>query len=142
MHVPLNKFNPEQRLWYAHLIVAAIKSDEGVTPTEMTHLVMAMHFLTPEEKEEIQVSMHLKVSLPGLKKVPKGLSPAVRAAVFTDLVRVVVSDGNLSPKEKAFLLSALEWFELPKEVASPLMNWCESSLKLEQERRHIVLSLA
>ena len=138
MQVPLNEFNPEQRLWYAHLIIAAIKSDESVAPQEMSHLIMAMHFLTREEKEEAQITLRMKTTIPGLNKIPGGIDKAMLAAIYSDIVRVVISDGKLTVKEQAFLAQMRDLFHFEIVIDAGLQEWTREMLELEQRRRKLI----
>ncbi len=138
MEIPLSEFNEQQRLWCAFLIASATKADGGVDPAEVEFLIKALHFLDPTQKVEVQAYLKTKEILPTLQNVPAGFKKPQLAIIYTELIRIIVSDAKLTRGEKSFLNQVAQWFGFTEEYKDKLLHWGEQMLKAEKYRRKLV----
>ena len=135
MSVPVHTLNKEQRKWYAQIVIAAILADDEISPSEIDFLKQVIAIVDhPEDKKEL---MQMISSKKGPKiSEPPGIQKEIMAAIFIELLLIMISDLDFADKEKKFLKKIADLFGLNKAYFTELMHWGEEGLawKLSQQR--------
>lgn len=138
MHIPVNTYSEAQRHWYSELIARAIRVDGAVDLDEMDFLIRLLHFLNPSERQEVQAMLRSKDPAEQVPKPPEDFSLRELAAIFSELIMLMISDSSLTSKERRFLQIVGERCKLPEHSIKSLLDWGERIYVLERERRQIL----
>ena len=133
IYSPLDRFNKEQKFWYAQLIVATILADDEIDVSEIESLKQALSFIDDMDEQKILMNMIHHKTMPQIGK-PKGLNKMELAWIFTELILIIIKDGSISVKEKVFLRKVADFFEFNKNYYNKLMSWCEQGILWKKER--------
>ena len=128
MSVPVQHLTPDQRVWYAQLVIAAILADDEIDMSEMEFMKQVLTIVTdPAEKKKLMESIGHKKS-PPLVDPPK-IKNDILAAVFIELVLIMISDLDFDEKEKDFLKEVADRFSLADHYFLAVMKWGNQGLE-------------
>ncbi|MDH5560534.1 MAG: TerB family tellurite resistance protein [Deltaproteobacteria bacterium] len=138
MNIALDHFTDKQKLWYAYLVASAIKSDKEIDASEIDFMILSLYFLDEENKKKIRAYLNSPGIHPGIKKIPEGLDKKQLAAIYTELILIIVSDGKLTSLEKNFLKAVSDIFQFSPGYYHSLIQWAESMWINERKRRELI----
>ncbi len=138
MHLAIQHFNEEQKFWYAQLLVSVIKADGIIHEAELDYLILALHFLNLKDQARIKQILKLPTDLPGLQRIPEGLTQEDLIKIYTQLVLVAIADTNFSVKEQSKLTHIRIWFRFNHQTEENLQTWTEDIFTLMQQRNQLL----
>mgnify|MGYP005634136669 CR=1 FL=1 len=134
MSVPVHTLNKDQKKWYAKIVIAAILADDEISPSEIDFLKQVIAIVNhPDDKKELMQMISSKKG-PEIEE-PPGIQKEILAAIFIELLLIMISDLDFADKEKKFLKKISAMFELDGSYFAELMRWGEAGLawKLSQQ---------
>jgi len=135
MSVPVHTLNKEQRKWYAKIVIAAILADDEISPSEIDFLKQVISIVDhPDDKKELMQMISAKKG-PEITE-PPAIQKEILAAVFIELLLIMISDLDFADKEKKFLKNISSLFSFENVYFKGLMRWAEEGLnwKLSQQQ--------
>ena len=113
MSVPVQKLNKEQKVWYAKFVIGAILADDEISPSEVDFLKQVISIVdSPAEKKELMQLISTKKRPP--LSPPKSIPKEILAAIFIELVLIMISDLDFADKEKEYLQDVSNLFNFSK----------------------------
>ncbi|MCP4296194.1 MAG: TerB family tellurite resistance protein [Proteobacteria bacterium] len=127
MAVPIKALTQFQKMWYARMVIAAILADGEISQPETEFIKHTLDiFRDPKDRNELLSYISKRVPPPISE--PIGFHPEVLAAIFVELCLIIISDLEMSPKERDFLQELAEQCKFAKEYYLKLIKWCEAGL--------------
>ncbi len=137
MSVPVHTLNKEQKIWYSRMVIGAILADDEISPSEIDFLKQVVAVVdTPAEKKELMQMISSK-NKPSLVE-PPGIGKEILAAVFVELLLIMISDLDFADKEKEFMKEVSQLFGLKESYFIELMNWAEEGLQWKESQRQLI----
>lgn len=137
MSVPVQKLNREQRIWYAKFVIGAILADEEITPSEIDFLKQVISVVdSPDEKKKLMQQISMKKRPP--LTPPDGIPKDILAAIYIELVLIMISDLDFAQKEKAFLKEVADLFNFSGFYAQELIEWGEKGLQWKKAQAYLI----
>jgi len=137
MSVPVHTLNPEQKVWYANVVIAAILADDEISPSEVDFLKQVIVIVeNPAKKKELMAMISAK-NKPEITP-PKGISNEILAAIFIELMLIMISDLDFADDEKDFLKNTADLFKFEKSYFIELMRWAEEGLDWKTSQQYLL----
>ena len=137
MSVPVHMLSKEQKIWYARFVIGAILADNEISPSEVDFLKQVISIIdSPEDKKDLMQLISAKKRPP--LDPPKGIVKEVLAAIFLELVLIMISDLVFADKEKVFLKDVAQLFNFTDSYFAELMSWGEEGLNWKNSQRYLV----
>lgn len=137
MSVPFKALTQAQRFWYAEMVIGAVLADGEISQPETEFIKDIVRLVKkPEEKQELMG--RLASNRPPPLSRPSGVPPKVLAAVFLELVLVLISDAELTDAEKRFLAETARVFRFADVYFKQLMNWSMEGLAWKAEQVQLI----
>ena len=110
MSVPINLLNPDQRYWYAKLVLSAILADGQIDSAEVEFLKQVIG-IVKDEKQRQRLMRHIQSKTPPKLQPPEGIPDQVLAAIFAELVLICIADVDFDETEEHFLRQVADLME-------------------------------
>ncbi|MBU2509892.1 TerB family tellurite resistance protein [bacterium] len=137
MGVPVHTLNKEQKVWYARFVIGAILADDEISPSEVDFLKQVISIVdSPDDKKELMQLISVKKRPP--LTPPKGISKEVLAAIFIELILIMISDLDFADKEKEYLKEVSQLFNFSDAYFNELMSWGETGLDWKSSQRYLI----
>jgi len=137
MSVPFKALTQAQRFWYAEMVIAAVLADGEISQPEAEFIRDIVRLVKkPDEKQELMGRLASKQPPPISR--PSGVPPKVLAAVFLELILVLISDAELTDAEKRFLKETARVFRFSDTYFKALMAWCMEGLSWKNEQVQLI----
>ncbi|MBU2647471.1 hypothetical protein KKI24_22380, partial [bacterium] len=101
MSVPVHTLNKEQRVWYADLVISAILADNEISPSEVDFLKQVIA-IVPEANKKKELMQRISSKKKAELTAPTGMSKEILAAIFVELMLIMISDLDFADDEKVF----------------------------------------
>ncbi len=137
MGIPASKLNSEQTTWYAKMMIAAILADEEVSASEIGFLKHIADMIKDPEEKKALLSMISNREKPAVY-VPENTSKELLAAVYLELISIIISDQEFTREEQQFLDRVAKVFDFSPKYKNELMKWAESGLQLNEQKRRLL----
>lgn len=137
MSIPLASFTDDQKEWYAETIIAAVLADNEINSAEVLFLKPVLEMVkVPKARKRLMemVSRKQAIAVPA----PPNLEKEVLAAVFTELILIVLCDLDFDRKEMVFLEQTSDTFRFSDHYFQELMNWASVILEWRKHQRRFV----
>ncbi len=139
MSVPFKALTQSQRFWYAEMVIGAVLADGEISQPETEFIKDIIRLVKkPEDKQDLMGRLASKRPPPISR--PSGVLPKVLAAVFLELVMVLISDAELTDAEKRFLEETARVFRFSDSYIKALMNWSLDGLSWKNEQVQLTVS--
>jgi uncharacterized protein (DUF2225 family)/uncharacterized membrane protein YebE (DUF533 family) len=140
MSVPVQNLTNDQKVWYAQLVVAAILADNEIDMSEMEFLKQVLTIVNdPQEKKNLMTFIGHKKAPP--LSEPSEIKKETLAAIFIELVLIMISDLDFDDKEKAFLKKVAKVFNLADRYFLAVMRWGVEGLEWKGSQEELFPSL-
>ena len=140
MSVPVQNLTNNQKVWYAHLVVAAILADDEIDMSETEFLKQVLTVVNdPHEKKKLMTFIGQKKSPPLTE--PSDVKNETLAAIFIELVLIMISDLDFDTKEKDFLKSVANLFNLADNYYLAVIRWGMEGLEWKGSQEELFPSL-
>lgn len=137
MSVPVHTLSKDQKIWYARFVIGAILADDEISPSEVDFLKQVINIVEdPAEKKELMGLISTK-NRPPLTP-PDGISKEVLAAIFIELILIMISDLDFADQEKEYLQEVSDLFNFSNSYFVELMNWGEEGLKWKESQKYLI----
>lgn len=137
MSVPVHTLSPEQKAWYANIVIAAILADDEISPSEVDFLKQVIIIVeNPVKKKELMAMISSK-NKPEITP-PKGINNEILAAIFVELMLIMISDLDFVDEEKDFLKGIADLFRFEKPYYLELMRWAEEGLDWKTSQQYLL----
>ena len=137
MSVPVKTLTNDQKVWYARFVIGAILADDEISPSEVDFLKQVIGIVeSPSEKKEL-MSLISSKKRPALSS-PQGIPKEVLAAIFIELILIMISDLDFAEQEKEFLKEVSRLFNFTKSYYTELMNWGEAGLNWKNSQKYLI----
>lgn len=137
MSVPVNRLNDEQKIWYARFVIGAILADEEITPSEVDFMKQVISIVSsPEEKKKLMGLISAKKRPP--LTPPEGIAKEILAAIFIELVLIMISDLDFAEQEKVYLKEVSDLFSFTGSYFNEVMQWGQEGLEWKQSQRYLI----
>ncbi len=137
MSVPVNKLNREQKIWYAKFVIGAILADDEISPSEVDFLKQVIGIVdSPVYKKELMQLISVKKRPP--LTPPNDIPKEILAAIFIELILIMISDLDFAEKEKAYLKEVAKLFNFSNSYFSELMQWGEKGLEWKNSQKYLI----
>lgn len=137
--VPVHTFSEDEKMWYAKLLVQAALEDNEVSSTEMDYLVKVCYFLEEDKRDEIRDMISRGQKPQDLwATIPKSFDDKIKAAIFTEVALMAVSDNSFDKKERKFVKSVSAGFGFPPAYCERVLSWCDKALEVTALRVKLV----
>jgi hypothetical protein len=137
MSIPVDRLTGEQQEWYAQLMIAAILADNEISVSEIDFLKHVITMVSDPEKKKDLMSLVSSKNVPAIT-APKNINPVTLAAIFTEILLVMISDLEFVEHERDFLVKISSLFGFSKMYFKELMQWADDGLKWKKARRSLV----
>jgi len=132
--IPLQILTDNQRFWYARQVVGAILADGEIASSEIEFVKQVMADLKkPEYKKELLQILSTKQSVPPLAP-PPGIAKTVLAAIYLELILIVISDLDFAEPEQEFLEKTADLIGFSGAYKRKLMLWQAQGLAWKQHQ--------
>lgn len=140
MSVPVQNLTNEQKVWYAQLVVAAILADNQIDMSETEFLKQVLTIVNdPQEKKKLLMYIGQKKAPP--LSEPTEIKKETLAAIFIELVLIMISDLDFDEKEKSFLKNVANVFNLADHYFLAVMRWGAAGLDWKGSQEELFPSL-
>ncbi|MCG8333445.1 MAG: hypothetical protein MJE63_02945 [Proteobacteria bacterium] len=137
MSVPVKQLNREQKIWYAKFVIGAILADDEISPSEVDFLKQVIGIVdSPVYKKELMQLISVKKRPP--LTPPNGIPKEILAAIFIELILIMISDLDFADQEKAYLKEVAKLFNFSNTYFTELMHWGEEGLEWKNSQRYLV----
>ncbi len=137
MSVPVHTLKKEQKIWYARFVIGAILADDEISPSEVDFMKQVIAIVdSPNDKKELMQLISVKEQPP--LTPPKGISKEVLAAIFIELILIMISDLDFADKEKVYLKDVSQLFNFSDTYFTELMKWGEDGLEWKSSQRYLI----
>lgn len=137
MSIPLDSFSNEQKFWYANLVIAAVLADKEIDVSETEFLKQVLTVVqSPNQKKRLMNYVANKEQPP--LSAPTGLSKEVLAAIYVELILIMISDLDLAENEKSFLEKIGSLFKFDPKYIRKVFKWGEKGLEWKQAKSQII----
>ena len=134
--VPIQNLTEKQKVWYAQYVISAILADDEIDASETEFLKQVLSTIGKvEEKKKLIVSIATKT--PPSLSAPEGILPEVLAAIFIELVLILISDLDFATKERDFLQKVSHLFNFADYYFTTVMKWGEEGLVWKNSRKRL-----
>ena len=137
MSVPVQSLNKEQRVWYADLVISAILADNEISPSEVDFLKQVIAIVPDAEKKK-ELMARISSKKQSELTPPPGLANEIVAAIFVELLLIMISDLDFADDEKAWLKTVAEMFKFEKTYFLELMRWAEEGLQWKNSQQDLL----
>ncbi len=137
LKVPLEKFNEEQKFWYAKALISAIICDGHVDESEIRFINKAVSIIEDSEKQKQLLGYVSNKMAPNTEQPPE-IPYVVIILIFMEMLLIVSADESLSIKEMSFLRRFAEICCFPEEQYSRLMDWCEKGIQWKKSKIRLI----
>jgi len=137
MSVPVHTLNKEQRVWYADLVISAILADNEISPSEVDFLKQVIA-IVPEANKKKELMQRISSKKKAELTAPTGMSKEILAAIFVELMLIMISDLDFADDEKVFLKQVADLFGFEKTYYLELMRWAEEGLQWKNSQQDLV----
>jgi uncharacterized protein DUF2225 len=137
MSVPVQSLSRDQKVWYARFVIGAILADDEISPSEVNFMKQVISIVdSPSDKKELMQLISSKKPPP--LAPPKDISKEVLAAIFVELILIMISDLDFADKEKVYLKEVSDLFCFSQHYLAGLMKWGEEGLNWKVSQRFLV----
>ncbi len=137
MSVPVHSLRKDQKIWYARFVIGAILADDEISPSEVDFLKQVINIVDdPHEKRELMQMISSKKCPP--LTPPQGISKEILAAIFIELILIMISDLDFAESEKVYLQNVSRLFNFDESYFAELMHWGEEGVKWKDDQRFLV----
>ncbi len=137
MSVPVQSLNKEQRVWYADLVISAILADNEISPSEVDFLKQVIA-IVPDAGRKKELMARVSSKKQTELSAPPGLSNEILAAIFVELLLIMISDLDFADDEKAWLKTVADMFQFEKTYFLELMRWAEEGLEWKNSQQDLL----
>jgi len=139
MTLDISKFEQDQIVWYAKLVVTAVLADESIAPSEVKFVKGILKYIEdkPVQAQLIQLLEAKKMPLL-LEQPPAGLDKFQLAQVYTNLIEICISDLELIEREKDLLRKIAVVFDFQSMYARELLSWGELGLEAKAFQQKLI----
>ena len=128
MSVPVNLLKPEQRYWYAQLVLAAILADGEIDSAEVEFLKQVIG-VVKEDQLRAQLMKHVQSKVPPeIKEPPSHIPDQIMAAIFAELILICICDHDFAEQEEKFLRQVADVMLFTEPFYRTMMNWLNEGL--------------
>ena len=136
MSIPLGSFTNEQKYWYASLVISAILADKEIDASEIEFLKQVLTVIqNPEQKKRLMSYIAAKKQ-PQIV-APTDLSKEILAAIYVELILIMISDMDFAENEKEFLNTVGTLFKFDPKYILQLFKWGEKGLNWKKMKSRI-----
>ncbi|MDX2470451.1 MAG: hypothetical protein QNL04_07740 [SAR324 cluster bacterium] len=136
MTVPVNSLKEDQKLWYANLVLSAILADGEINLSEIDFLKQILQIIAaPQDKASLMLSIEKK-TMPPLTP-PPNIPNQLLAAMFMELILIIISDIDYDDGEKAFLEKVADIFKFTKSYQKELFDWLGEGLEWKEAQLYL-----
>jgi len=137
MSVPVQALNKEQRAWYAELVISAILADNEISPSEVDFLKQVIAIVPDAEKKK-ELMQRISSKKTSDLSPPPGLPNEILAAIFVELLLIMISDLDFAEDEKEWLQKVADLFQFEKSYFRELMRWAQEGLEWKVSQQELV----
>lgn len=138
MSVPVNMLKPEQRFWYAQLVVAAILADGEIDASEVEFLRGVIGMIKePVARQALMGHIEAK-SPPPVQEPPSSIPDQILAAIFTELILICISDVDFADEERAFLDEVAGVMGFTAAYHKMLLAWLDEGLRWKRAQSELL----
>jgi len=128
MTVPVENLSRTQKLWYGNLVLAAILADEEINVSEVDFLKQVIALVDPQDRPSLMKMLEAK-KMPPLMAPSNDMGSEILAAIYLELILIVISDMDYAKEEEEFLNKVAELFSFTTNYKLSLHRWLEEGLK-------------
>lgn len=133
MAVPVAQLKEPQKLWYAKLVIAAVLADGEINRAEVAFLKPVLALVAKPEDRAALAQAIQSGKAPDLSPPPDGTHGTLLAAIFSELVMVLLSDVDLAEAEREFLEEVAEVIGFEAKYLAEWQAWMEEGLAWKSE---------
>ncbi|OGG96743.1 MAG: hypothetical protein A2508_09585 [Candidatus Lambdaproteobacteria bacterium RIFOXYD12_FULL_49_8] len=138
MSVPVNLLKPDQRFWYAKLVLSAILADGEIDSAEVDFLRGVIGVVqAPELKANLMQYVQAKKP-PEVNEPPSKIPDQVLAAIFAELILICISDHDFAEEEEAFLRKVADVMLLTEPFYRSMMAWLNEGLSWKKAQAELL----
>ncbi|MDT8447435.1 MAG: hypothetical protein RRB13_11140 [bacterium] len=138
MSVPVNLLKPDQRFWYAQLVVAAILADGEIDASEVEFLRGVIGVVKePVARQALLAHIEAKQP-PPVHEPPSAIPDQILAAIFTELILICIADVDFAVEERTFLEEVAGVMSFTPAYLKMLMNWLEDGLRWKRAQSELL----
>lgn len=137
MSVPVQTLNKEQRVWYADLVISAILADNEISPSEVDFLKQVIA-IVPDAAKKKELMQRISSKKQSQLTAPPGVSNEILAAIFIELMLIMISDLDFAEDEKEWLQTVADLFQFDKGYFRELMRWAEQGLEWKNSQQDLL----
>ncbi|MDT8448411.1 MAG: hypothetical protein RRB13_16080 [bacterium] len=133
MSVPVAQLKDPQKLWYANLVISAVLADGEINSAEVSFLKPVLSLIAKPE-DRLQLAQAIQTcKAPPLTPPPDGTHGTLLAAIFSELIMVLLSDVDLAETEREFLEEVSEVVGFEPRYQAEWYAWMEEGLDWKSE---------
>lgn len=136
MSIPLDSFTNEQKYWYASLVISAVLADKEIDVSETEFLKQVLTVIQDPNQKKRLMSYIAKKAQPPIE-APTNLSKEILAAIYVELILIMISDLDFAENEKEFLQSTGTLFKFDPKYIQKLFNWGKKGMEWKTMKSHI-----
>ncbi len=137
MSVPVQSLNKEQRVWYADLVISAILADNEISPSEVDFLKQVIS-IVPDAAKKKELMLRISSKKASELTPPPSLPNEILAAIFVELILIMISDLDFADDEKEFLKTVADLFQFEKAYFRDLMRWGTEGLEWKNSQQDLI----
>ena len=127
MSIPIHNLTTAQKAWYARLVIAAILADNKIDVSE-TEFLKQVFSNIGEVNDKKQLMNSIATKKAPILSAPEGIQTEILAAIYIELILILISDLNFDTKEKYFLKKVSELFNFTDNYFITMIKWAEEGL--------------
>ncbi len=136
MSVPVHSLTTAQKIWYARTVVAAILADNEIDASETEFLKRVFSIVEEAEERKRLMASVANRDIPALS-APEGVSADILAAVFIELILILISDADFDAKEKSFLKKVADLFRFSDHYYAAAIDWGREGLSWKNSQKEL-----
>lgn len=136
MSIPLNSFTNDQKYWYASLVIAAVLADKEIDVSETEFLKQVLTVIQDPAQKKQLMNYIAKKEQPPITP-PENLNKEQLAAIYVELILIMISDIDFADHEKEFLTTIGNLFKFEPKYIQDLLKWAEKGLSWKKKRSQL-----
>ncbi len=133
LKVPVEKFNYEQKYWYALVLIATIICDGVVDKGEIRFINRAVSLVNDTEDQAPLLGYVRNKFCPPVSP-PPDIPYVILIFIFIDLVLIITADETITVKELSHLKHVSDICDLTFEQYSKLLEWCKQGIQWKKSK--------
>ncbi|OGG99978.1 MAG: hypothetical protein A2600_11325 [Candidatus Lambdaproteobacteria bacterium RIFOXYD1_FULL_56_27] len=138
MTVPINLLKPDQKYWYARLMVSAILADGEIDKAEVEFLRQVIGVVKEPGQKVALMQLIESKQAPPIEEPPTSIPDQILAAIFVELMMVCIADASFDQTEKNFLLQVAGMMRFTEAYTKSLLAWLEEGLNWKRTQAQLL----